>query len=695
MKTGIARLLLALLAGAGALLFPQATTGGHDLSSKYRDWLELTSYIILPAEREVFLKLENDRDRDIFIESFWKQRDPTPGTSQNEYRDEHIKRFTYANANLDRGTPREGWRTDMGRIHIILGPPASIERFDSQPGVHPCQVWYYRGEARTGLPPLFALVFYQRGGSGEYKLYNPASDGPASLLVRPEEVDQTNYMAVYEKIRELTPSLAPVVLSVIPGEFPFNFIPSPRNSLIMAQILESPRKMVNPRYATDFLLFKGVVSTEYLTNYVESDAVVAVLPDPVLGIELLHLSLSPKKVSVDYYQPKGQYYCNFKLNATLKKGGAIVFQHEKDFPFYFPPDRKNAIEANGVAVEDFFPVAEGEYELAVLVQNSVGKEFCFFERKVLIPPAATGFQLNDPVVGYGSEDSAAGSRLPFRVLDRRILIDAAGTLSRSDDLALLFAMTGVTEGLWREGKARIRIKGLEEGASEKEFFLALSDRPFARTMVFDWIIAAKDLDPDYYEIRLAVVDGAGSLLAERSSKIILSGMDSVSHPVTLVRGSPPSMDHLLFYGLAYQYDKLDLPDRAEDTYARAVALNPDYARGVAEQARFLIKIGQYDRGLEAAERIRGDENLRFHYHLIKGLAFMGKGEFDRAIASLVEGNRIYNSDVQLLNALGNCYYRTGRKKEALDALAASYRLNQEQKDVKGLIDKITVELKLK
>ena len=344
MKAGLNRAVLIVLVVASALFSSPQKIREQDLPEKYRDWLNLTSYIILPAEREVFFQLQNDRDRDIFVESFWKQRDPTPETPQNEFKEEHLRRVSYANTNLRRATPREGWRTDMGRMHIILGPPGSIERFDSQPGVHPCQVWYYRGEARKGLPALFALVFYQRGGAGEYKLYNPAADGPSSLLVRPEELDQTDYEAVYKKIKELTPSLAPVVLSVIPGEFPYAFTPSPQNSIILANIIESPRKDVNPRYATDFLHFKGIVSTEYLTNYVESSAVVAVIPDPVLDVDLIHFFISPKKVSVDYYRPKDQYYCNFKLNASLKKGDEIIFQHEKDFALYFPPDRKDQIE---------------------------------------------------------------------------------------------------------------------------------------------------------------------------------------------------------------------------------------------------------------------------------------------------------------------------------------------------------------
>ena len=695
MKSALHRTLLVVLVSACSLLAAQQKVKEKDLPEKYRNWLDLTSYIIVPAEREVFLQLQTDRDRDIFIDSFWKQRDPTPETPQNEFREEHLRRFSYANTTLRRSTPREGWRTDMGRMHIILGPASSIERFDSQPGVVPCQVWYYRGEARKGLPPLFALVFYQPGGSGEYKLYNPAADGPARLLVRPEEVDQSNFQVVYEKIRELTPSLAPVVLSFIPGEFPYSFVPSPQSTILLARMIESPKTDINPRYATDFLHFKGVVSTDYLTNYVEGRAITAVIPDPLLGLDLLHVCFSPKRVSVDYFQPKDQYYCNFKLNVTLKRGEELIFQHEKDFPFYFPPDRKDYIEANGIAVEDVFPVAEGEYDLALLLQNSVGKEFSYIERKIVIPKALpSAVRLGDPVVGYRLEALTGDGLLPFKALDRKITVDPGDTLSRKDDLAVLFFLAGISEDEWRDGRARIRIKGLKtEGAAEKEVSLVLSSQPFKETMIFSQSIPTAELGPDYYEVKLAILDGGGAVLAEKTAKIILSAMDIVSHPVTLVRPSPAALNYLLFYGLAYQYDKLAAPERAESCYAKAVALNPDYTRGIAEQARFLVKIGKYDQGLAAADRFREDESLRFQYALITGLAQMGKGDYETAIASLVRGNRIYDSDVQLLNALGTCYFRTGRKKEALEALNASLRLDPGQKDIKELVGLIQIERK--
>ncbi|MEN6312592.1 MAG: GWxTD domain-containing protein, partial [Acidobacteriota bacterium] len=55
-----------------------------DLAPAHRQFLTLVAYIISPKEREVFLELPDERDRDLFIEAFWKLRDPTPETPANE-----------------------------------------------------------------------------------------------------------------------------------------------------------------------------------------------------------------------------------------------------------------------------------------------------------------------------------------------------------------------------------------------------------------------------------------------------------------------------------------------------------------------------------------------------------------------------------------------------------------------------------
>ena len=71
------------------------------LPPQYRNWLERdVVYIISPVEREVFLKLETDRERDIFISAFWKQRDPNPGFPENAYKKEHYRRLSYNRSEL-------------------------------------------------------------------------------------------------------------------------------------------------------------------------------------------------------------------------------------------------------------------------------------------------------------------------------------------------------------------------------------------------------------------------------------------------------------------------------------------------------------------------------------------------------------------------------------------------------------------
>ncbi|MCX6560828.1 MAG: GWxTD domain-containing protein, partial [Candidatus Aminicenantes bacterium] len=113
-------LIVAALAAGPSLGSPQ----NRPLSPKHKAWLEdEVAVIISPAERDVFKRLETDADRDALIEEFWRQRDPTPGTARNEFRDEHYRRLAFADKTFGRGLPFQGGKTDRGRIYIALGPP--------------------------------------------------------------------------------------------------------------------------------------------------------------------------------------------------------------------------------------------------------------------------------------------------------------------------------------------------------------------------------------------------------------------------------------------------------------------------------------------------------------------------------------------------------------------------------------------
>ena len=87
--------LATIVMSAGSAI---AQPGEEKLTALRQQWLdEEVVYIISPLEREVFLKLTSDRERDIFIEAFWKHRDPTLSTPENEFKSEHYRRIQYAN----------------------------------------------------------------------------------------------------------------------------------------------------------------------------------------------------------------------------------------------------------------------------------------------------------------------------------------------------------------------------------------------------------------------------------------------------------------------------------------------------------------------------------------------------------------------------------------------------------------------
>ncbi len=673
-----------------ALLLPAQKVSEKDLPQQYQEWLSLVAYHIQPGERDVFMQLTNNRDRDLFIETFWKQRDPTPGTPENEQKDELLKRFQHVSQFYGRSTTREGWKTDMGRIYMVLGPPASIERFEATIGLVPCQSWSYTGDSRRGLPPQFFLLFYQRGGVGEYKLYDPVADGPARLLLNQRDIeDPFDYAKLYEKIKDLAPTLAEISITRIPGEYSFDFSPSPRNAILLADILDSPKKDVNPAYATHFLNYKGIVSTEYLTNYVESYAMTALIRDPGTGLRFLHFSIAPVDVNVDYYDPKSQFYCNFQVNVSLRDGEDIIFQYNREFPLYFPEDDWDRVKSNGLAVEDSFPIAEGKHKLNILLTNTVGKQFSLLEKDIDVPPAGTAPALEGPVIGYKFETYRRDVHIPFKVLDQKLVVDPKKTFSQKDSLAVFFNVLNVTEDLYKGGQVKIAVRGLREANPiRKTYTVRLDTYPLGRILSIPQTIPAGELEPDYYEIGISLVGPAGEVLDEKQESFAVSPAAAVGHPIANAKGVPRSNQFLYRYMLAQQTEKMNRPEAARPLYEEAHRLNPEYKEGVVIYGNFLNKTGAFEEALKVAEELRKDDRRQFAFHVIRGQALLGQNKPEEALPDLLDANKIYNSETNVLNSLGKCYARMGRKTEALEALKASLKLNPKQGDIVKLVEEL-------
>jgi len=152
----------------------------------YKKWLDNdVPYIITDEERKAFKALTTDEERENFIESFWRRRDPNPDTEENEFREQYYERIAYANEHYTSGTP--GWKTDRGRIYIAWGKPDSVESHPSagnysRPSyegggditAYPFEIWFYRHLENVG--DGIEIEFVDPTGSGEYRLARDANE---------------------------------------------------------------------------------------------------------------------------------------------------------------------------------------------------------------------------------------------------------------------------------------------------------------------------------------------------------------------------------------------------------------------------------------------------------------------------------------------------------------------------------------
>jgi len=107
-----------------------------------------------------------DEKQKRFLE-FWKKKDPNPNTVRNERMEEYYGRVEYANKYFKHYT--EGWRTDMGMIYIIFGPPSNVDRHPFDANAKPYEIWSY-------FDLNYSFVFVDQTGFGDYRLTTPIWD---------------------------------------------------------------------------------------------------------------------------------------------------------------------------------------------------------------------------------------------------------------------------------------------------------------------------------------------------------------------------------------------------------------------------------------------------------------------------------------------------------------------------------------
>lgn len=115
-----------------------------------------------------FIKNTQDKDEKLkkFFD-FWDTKKPFAKSEENQLMKEYYRRVDYSNRHF-KGLPA-GWKSDMGMVFIMLGPPDIVERQPMPADSNAYEVWSYSRLNRQ-------FVFLDTNGFGSYKLQNTDYD---------------------------------------------------------------------------------------------------------------------------------------------------------------------------------------------------------------------------------------------------------------------------------------------------------------------------------------------------------------------------------------------------------------------------------------------------------------------------------------------------------------------------------------
>lgn len=686
MKNKIVWMLILVTFG----VLPSLALAQAPLSPKHKIWIEEeVPYIITTKERDVFYKLETDSDRDLFIEAFWKQRDPTPGTPRNEFREEHYRRIEFANKTFGRGTPFKGWRTERGRIYIILGPPRDVQKLLSS-DAYPMEIWFYQGNPAFGQAPFFRLLFYQKGGGGDYALYNPSANSPKDLVGNPRRVENTKgYPAdwdeldigAYLMLRDLvSPEAANASVSLIPSSSGFlDRLPS---SILLAEVQKYPQKKVNDAYAYDFLEHKATVEVSYSVHFMGNRSAASVLQDPA-GLFFLNYVIVPDNLSMDAYQDK--YLADLRITLRLSDaGGKTLFQQEKIIPIELRMEELKAVEKNSFQFYDAVPLIPGQYTFNLLLENTVSKEFTSIEKTVSIPEGDP-LWMSPPVLARKvvKDSPSGGASRAYQVGTLQIYPCLNSTFQAKDRLFLFFQIHGLNAELKDNGVLRYSIS--KDNQTLQSLRKNVRDYSGGRDFLEEF--PTDKFVPGTYAVKAALFDKGGREVLSQKADFLISDK-AIPGTWVVAQTNPPVDDPYYAFVLGSQYMNKGDINKAQLELFKAHSKKPDSLEYALSYARILLRLNDPAVARDILLPFAQKETANFDLYDCLGNAYQDLSEFKDAIVWYQKALSFKGNVIEILNSLGVCYFKIGDKEQALRAWQKSLEINPKQENIKKMIEKL-------
>jgi len=674
--------LLVLYAG----LFPGSLLSQDKMSPDQKTWLEDVSPIITKTEREVFLKLRTNAERDKFIVFFWRMRDPTPDTSENEFKKEYIERVRFADQTFGHESPKRGSQTERGYFYLLLGPPLQRQLFTTNSEIYPLELWFYKGEQEYGLPDYFYLIFYQPEGLGDYRLYAPGIEGPEKLVIPQMTVDMSQRSNAYQIIKEkISSELAAATISYLPGDRPGG-LGSFSSDNILASIRQVPEKKFSDAYARSYFSYKDFIQTEYADHYLSSAFQAKVLKAG--GQPFLHWAIEPEKMN--FGTQGSSIYASFELVLRLENGrGLPIFERTEEIPLKLTAEQYKTHERQRFAFQDLLAVIPGEYKALFLLKNKTAKDFTSFEFKISIPVSGQA-RLSSPLLFHSREavpEAQRANLMAFTVGGFQYLIGARNEFLPTETLGVCFQAWNLN-GLKLPGPPSfvLEIFSVESGKSLGSYPLSevtgAGDDP--STVSVTGTFSLSGIKPGYYRAEVSAVAPSGKKVLSDKENFIVLAQPYPFLPWVYARmhGPFPGPEHLRILGT--QYFLAQDYGRARAVLEGALQAKDDPASRLL-LAKSLFGLGRFQESLNQAlplyERAPDREAAK-----VIALDYAALKDWPSAL-NYLEKLMAEATEVSVLNLAAEGYLNLDKPEKALPLLQKSLSLIPDQPPIKALEEK--------
>ena len=485
-----------------------------ELMTPYKKWLdEDVGYIITDEERTTFKRLQNDEEREQFIENFWLRRDPTPDTVENEFKEEHYRRIAYANEHFASGIP--GWKTDRGRIYITFGPPderdehptgGTYERPPEEGGgettTFPFEDWRYR--YIEGIGNDIIVEFVDPTMTGEYHMTMDPSEKDALARVPGAGLSLLEQMGLSDKSQRFNNTDGTLLPAPIGGQ---------TANMNQFERLDKFTKLQKPP-AVKFKDLEAVVNSRVTYNILPMKVQADYFPVTDSSV-LTNVTIQFDNKDLQFQAKAGVQHATVNiLGHITTMTRRVVNTFEDTVTVDSPPDMLQAFAQRKSLYQKTVPLMPGTYRLNIVAKDVVGGNLNNYEMALNVPRmdedklASSTLVVADMIEKVPTKSIGAGQ---FVIGDSKVRPRMGNAFKRDEKMGIyLKAYNFEADETTHKPAGQVEYELTRNGSNDKVFDFTedVTKIPGASAsqITIEKLLPLKDLAPGQYTLHLKITD---------------------------------------------------------------------------------------------------------------------------------------------------------------------------------------------